>query len=175
VIKQEWLRRAVKSYLSYSLPLYSASTCRTCVQSITCFSNFLATERPRVTGSSITRRLLLEYLSYLQGRQSVAVRKNHVLNLRNFLEMSHRERWLPIGPERMIHDEEVPRPPKPQPLYLPATILDQLNEHLGDLKPPWRRKILILQECGMRISELLQLPADCLTQDARGVHYLRHM
>ena len=94
MIKQEWLRRAVKSYLSYSLPLYSASTCRTRVQSITCFSNFLATERPRVTGRSITRRLLLEYLSYLQGRQSVAVRKNHVLNLRNFLEMSHRERWL---------------------------------------------------------------------------------
>jgi len=27
----------------------------------------------------------------------------------------------------------------------------------------------------MRISELLQLPVDCLTQDARGVHYLRYM
>jgi integrase len=114
-------------------------------------------------------------VSYLQGRQSVAVRKNHVLNLRNFLERSHRERWLPIGPERMIYDEEVPRPAKPQPRYLPAAILDQLNEHLGDLKPPWRRKILILQECGMRISELQQLPIDCLTQDARGVHYLRYM
>jgi hypothetical protein len=28
--------------------------------------------------------------------------------------------------------------------------------------------VLILQECGMRISELLQLPLDCLTQDAHG-------
>jgi hypothetical protein len=27
----------------------------------------------------------------------------------------------------------------------------------------------------MRISELLQLQVDCLTQDARGVHYLRYM
>ena len=27
----------------------------------------------------------------------------------------------------------------------------------------------------MRISELLQLPVDCLTQDARGTHYLRYM
>jgi integrase len=35
--------------------------------------------------------------------------------------------------------------------------------------------ILILQECGMRISELLELPVDCLTQDARGVHYLRYL
>ena len=35
--------------------------------------------------------------------------------------------------------------------------------------------VLILQECGMRISELLELRADCLTQDARGVPYLRYM
>ena len=46
---------------------------------------------------------------------------------------------------------------------------------LSDLKPSWRRKVLILQECGMRISELLQLSIDCLTQDARGVYYLRYM
>ena len=175
VIKQEWLRTAVKSYLSYCLPLYSASTCRTRVQSIACFSNFLATEKPRVTARSITRRMLLEYLTYLHGKVSTATSKNHVLNLRNFLEMAHREGWLAVGPERMIYDEEVPRPAKHQPRYLPVTVLDQLNEHLGDLKPPWRRKVLILQECGMRISELLQLPVDCLTQDARGVHYLRYM
>lgn len=79
-------------------------------------------------------------------------------------QLSHPERWQPIGPERMIYDEEVPRPPKPQPRYLPTTILEQINEHLGDLKPSWKRKILILQESGMRISELLQLPTDCLTQ-----------
>jgi integrase len=175
VIQQEWLRIAAKSYLRYCLPLYSSSTCRTRVQSIACFSNFLAAERPRATARSITRRLLLEYLSNLHGKISTATCKNHVLNLRNFLEMSYREGWLPTGPERMIYDEEVPRPPKPQPRYLTTTILDQLNEHLDSLKAPWRRKVLILQECGMRISELLQLPIDCLTQDARGVHYLRYM
>ncbi len=35
--------------------------------------------------------------------------------------------------------------------------------------------VLILQQCGMRISELLQLPLECLTQDARGTFYLRFM
>jgi hypothetical protein len=37
------------------------------------------------------------------------------------------------------------------------------------------RKVLILQECGMRISELLLLSLDCLSQDARGVYYLRYL
>jgi integrase/recombinase XerD len=32
-----------------------------------------------------------------------------------------------------------------------------------------------LQECGMRISELLQLSLDCLSQDARGIYYLRYL
>jgi hypothetical protein len=84
-------------------------------------------------------------------------------------------RWLPIAAERMIFDEEIPRPPKAQPRYIPAAVLGQLNSHLGNLKAPWMQMVLVLQECGMRISELLQLPLDCLTQDARGTFYLRYM
>jgi integrase len=125
------------------------------------------------TAKAITRKLLIEYLSYLPTRVCISVRKSHLLNLRNFLETAARERWLPIASERMIFDEEIPRPPKLQPRYLPAAVLDQLNSHLGSLKAPWMQMILILQECGMRISELLQLPLDCLTQDARGTFYLR--
>ena len=175
ILRQDWLRSAVKAYVKYCLPLYSASTCRTRVQSLACFSDFLAGKHSRATARDITRRLLLDYLNYLQKRLGAATAKNHILNLRNFLEISHREGWLPIGPERLIHEEEVPRPAKPQPRYLPAAVLDQLNSHLGNLKPSWQRMILILEECGMRISELLQLPVDCLTQDARGVNYLRYM
>jgi hypothetical protein len=108
-------------------------------------------ERPRGTAKAITRKLLLEYLSYLPTRVCVSARKSHLLNLRNFLETAARERWLPIAAERMIFDEEIPRPPKAQPRYIPAAVLDQLNSHLGNLKAPWMQMIFILQECGMRM------------------------
>jgi hypothetical protein len=65
IIRQEWLRDAAKLYLKYYLPLYSASTCRTRVQSLACFSNFLAEVKPQATAIDITRRLLLDYLNYL--------------------------------------------------------------------------------------------------------------
>jgi integrase len=172
-IRQPWLRKTVKTYIRYCLTICAEGTCRTRLQSLTCFSEFLMQERPKGTAKAITRKLLLEYLSYLPARVCVSVRKSHLLNLRNFLETAARERWLPIAPERMIFDDEIPRPPKAQPRYLPAAVLDQLNSHLGSLKAPWMQMILILQECGMRISELLQLPLDCLTQDARGTFYLR--
>src|SRR5260370_3518507 len=120
IVRLEWLRDAAKLYVKYCLPLYSASTCRTRVQSLACFSDFLAEVKPQATAKDITRRLLLDYLNYLQKRVRTGCAKNNVLNLRNFLEMSHREAWLPVGPERLIYDEEVPQPPKPQPRYLPS-------------------------------------------------------
>ncbi|HWR15513.1 MAG TPA: tyrosine-type recombinase/integrase [Terriglobales bacterium] len=175
LIKQPWLRAAAKSFLAYCLPIYAEGTCRTRLQALVCFSEFLAIEKPRATARSITRPLLLRYLSYLPNRVCTGTRKNHIINLRTFLEMAHRERWLPVGPERLIHDEEVPQPAKPQPRYIPSTVLDQLNQHLHELRPAWMRMVLILQECGMRINELLQLPLDCLSQDARGVFYLRYL
>jgi integrase/recombinase XerD len=138
-------------------------------------SAFLAKKRPNATAKAITRKLLVEYLSYLVNRIGIAVRKTDVINVRTFLEISARERWLPIGSERMIYDDEVPQPPKPQPRHIPSGVLDQLNKHLGNLKAPWLQMVLILPECGMRINELLQLPLDCLTQDARGAFYLRFM
>ena len=69
MVRQEWLRDAAKLYLKYCLPLYSASTCRTRVQSLACFSNFLEKPKPP-TAKHITRRLLLDYLNYLQRRVS---------------------------------------------------------------------------------------------------------
>jgi len=131
IVQQEWLRDAAKLYLKYCVPLYSASTCRTRVQSLACFSDFLAEVKPRATAKNITRRLLLDYLNYLQKRVRTGCAKNNVLNLRNFLEISHREGWLPVGPERLIYDEEVPQPP-----YLPSAVLDKLNRHLDDLSTP---------------------------------------
>jgi integrase len=174
-VRQLWLRKAVKQYIRYSLSIFAEGTCRTRLQSLTCFSEFLADARPKASASAISRKLMLEYMSYLPGRVCAAVRKTHLLNLRTFLELACRERWLKIPPERIIFDEEIPSAPKTQPRFIPTAVLDQLNSHLGDLGAPWMQMVLILQECGMRISELLQLGLDCLTQDARGTFYLQFL
>jgi hypothetical protein len=105
-MRQPWLRKPVKAYIRCCLPIYAEGTCRTRLQSLTCFSEFLTQERPRATAKAITRKLLIEYLSYLPTRVRISVRKSHLLNLRNFLETSAREHWLPIAAERMIFDEE---------------------------------------------------------------------
>jgi integrase len=176
LIPQRWLRDAAKTYIRYCLPIYAEGTCRCRLQAVQAFSVYLAKENPRAGRESITRKLLLDYLRYLPTTGiTIGLRKNHIVNLRTFLEMSAREGWLPIKSERMIHDGDIPQTTKGVPRYIPSAVLDQLNSRLGNLPGKYMRMILILQECGMRISELLSLPFDCLTQDARGNFYLRYV
>lgn len=63
LVRQLWLRKAVKAYLRYCLAIYAESTCRTRLQSLTRFSEFLAQDRPKATAKSITREVFVRYLS----------------------------------------------------------------------------------------------------------------
>ncbi|MEM9447823.1 MAG: site-specific integrase [Cyanobacteria bacterium P01_E01_bin.6] len=87
--------------------------------------------------------------------------------------MSYQNQWLNIS-RYLIRPEDFPKRPKPLPRYIPEDVLRQLNEHLGDLPEPVMRMTLVLQECGMRISELLHMNSDCLLQDKAGDWFLRY-
>jgi hypothetical protein len=99
--RQPWLRKTVKAYIRYCLTIHAEGTCRTRLQSLTCFSEFLMQERPRATSKTITRRLLLEYLSYLPARVCISVHKSHLLICETSSKRP-RERLLPITAERTI-------------------------------------------------------------------------
>jgi integrase/recombinase XerD len=49
----------------------------------------------------------------------------------------------------------------------------QLNQHLEVLPKPVMRMVLVIQECGLRIGELCQLPINCLKQDTKGDWYIQ--
>lgn len=53
--------------------------------------------------------------------------------------------------------------------------MQQLNQHLDALPVPVTRMVLVQQECGFRIGELLQLPINCLKQDTKGDYYVQYM
>jgi integrase len=51
----------------------------------------------------------------------------------------------------------------------------QLNQHLNSLPGPVMRMVLMIQETELRISELLQMPIDCLKQDSQGDYLIHYM
>jgi integrase len=68
-VQQPWLRKTVKAYIRYCLPIYSEGTCRTRLQSLTCFSEFLMQERRRGGAKAITRGIGNSSTTGLQIRE----------------------------------------------------------------------------------------------------------
>lgn len=98
----------------------------------------------------------------------------YLIQLRTFLDVAAREGWAPVSMQRLIYSEDIPRPVEPAPRYIPEDIVQQLNRHLDNLPSDTQRMVLILQECGMRISELCVLPRDCIIHDTGGDAFLRY-
>jgi integrase len=170
-----WLRQAAKQFLRYRLAIFSVGDSLKKLEAIKTFSAFLNSADREISPSGLDRALILDYLSYLASSGSAAkTRIAYIADLRTFLELCAREKWLDVPEKRLIYDDDLPRRNKPLPRFIPMEVLDQLNQHVDALPAQIRRMVLIIQECGMRISELCTLPFDCLVQDASGDWFLRY-
>jgi integrase len=173
-ITQPWLLLALKQYIKYTLATLSWSSGSEKLLAVKRFSRFLARSYPEVIPSEIDRSVIIDFLSYLASTNlSVSTRCITIGAVRGFLEFCYQNNHLDVR-RYLIRHEDFPKRPKPLPRYIPEEIMQQLNQHLSDLPEPVMRMILVLQECGMRISELLLMKADCLLQDKAGDWFLRY-
>ncbi len=118
---------------------------------------------------------MLAYIGYLQSRgYTAATRKEYILNIKQFMELCVREGWADFSERPLVYTEDMPRPEKPKPRFIPQEVLDQLNAHLDALPPVVMRMVLVLQECGLRISELCEMSFECLERDQDGDWWLRY-
>jgi integrase len=174
-IYQPWLQEAGKAYIKYSLPIFSVGECQGRVGALRSFSRFLQKSYPMIAPSEIDRPVLLDFMSYLlKSKAGEHTRLNTLVRLRAFLEVCAREQWAPVPDKRLIYREDFPKIPTYQPRFIPEEVLAQLNANLDGLSEHVRRMLLILQEVGMRISELCRMPFDCLTRDTQGDYFLRY-
>lgn len=175
-ITQAWLLDASKQYIRYSLTLFSLGECQSRIGVLNHFSTFLRKNHPSLKPESIDRAMALDFLTYISVLGFSAVYKHRqITSLRDFLEISGREKWAPIPERRFFYQEDFPKIGKRKPRFIPNEVLGQLNMNLDDLQPHIRRMVLILQECGMRISELCAMPFNCLSQDTQGDFFLKYV
>lgn len=174
-LRQDWLRQAAKLYLRYRLPLQTVSTCNWVLHALNLFSAFLAQLPQPRQAADIDRTLILEYLAYLATTQKGArTRQNALVYLRNFMEVCVYEGWADFPARGTIYEEDIPGGFTAAPHPIPEDVLEQLNQHLASLPEPYRTMVLVVQECGMRVSELCSLALDCLSQDQEGDWFLHY-
>lgn len=174
-IKPDWLKEAGKRFIKYHLATKSISTCLNKYGFIKHFSEFLIQHKTSIKVEEIDRALVLDYLAFLaKCGYSSSHHIDRISQLRDFLELSAREKWLDIPEKRYVFTEDYPKTSKRLPRYIPEDVIRQLNQHLKELPEDIFRLVLILQETGRRISEVLSLKPDCLKQDKQGDWFLQH-
>jgi integrase len=175
-IKQDWLKGAAKKFVRYSASTKQVSTLQAYIGSLNTFSEFIFTRYPQLTWETLSRNVIIDYLDYLNSKQlNWSTKKHKLSHLKQFFEIAKINYWFKIS-SYLIRQEDFPKAQKGRvPRYIPEEVMTQLNQHLDLLAEPVMRMVLVIQETGLRASELLQLPYDCLKQDTNGDWYIQYM
>ncbi|MEP0754077.1 tyrosine-type recombinase/integrase [Trichocoleus sp. Lan] len=173
-VVQPWLLPPLKQYIKLTLATLSWSSGSEKLCAVKRFSKYLAEIYPDIVPSDIDRAVIISFLGHLASTNLSANTKASTIGcIRGFLEFCYQNKYLDVR-RYLIRHEDFPKRPKSQPRYIPEEVMQQLNQHLPKLPEPVMRMVLVLQECGMRISELLLMKADCLLQDKAGDWFLRY-
>jgi integrase len=145
---------------------------------LTRFAAFLHT-RGITSAGGIDRAALEDYLADLHaamgGRRQHGV---HVGLIGLFLTAVRQHGWDPaLPPDAMLFPGDQPRRIELLPRALAGHVMTQV-EQPGNLarqnNPAYRLVTLILIRCGLRVSDALKLPFDCVVTDDSGAPYLRY-
>lgn len=173
-LSQPWLKRTAKQYLKMCLSSITFASTQEKLYSLRCLSRFLAKDYPAITPSKINRAVITDYTIYLASLNLAPATRYRILcDAKLYFDACYQNEWLDVS-RYLVRQEDFPKIPKHTPRYIPEEVMQQLNKHIGELAEPVMRMVLVLQECGMRISELLHLDFDCLLQDKAGDWFLRY-
>lgn len=175
-IKQVWLKELTKKYIFYrSSNLEFSSVCGN-LKTLKNFGVFLSKSFPELRNcNQINENILTNYYIYLKQTKYQASHKTRNLkHLKVFLDVGNSQGWFNISHEFLrdwigVTHKDI----KVIPRFIPDDVLKQLNQHLMNLPEPVQRMVLIIQECGLRVSELIGLNFDCLQQDSKGGWFLK--
>jgi integrase/recombinase XerD len=173
LLDQDWFKTAVKNFIKYTLSIASPGQALCRLDALNKLSKYLEQIHPGVQPVEINRSIIINFLSTTHG-YAANTRQIIISSIRAFFEVCEREKWLETSSHGLIREEDYPRRLKCYPRYIPQEIVQQLNNHLHQLPEPITRMILVVQEVGMRISELCLLPLNCLSFDKDGTPWITY-
>ena len=157
-----------------------AETAALSVRAVRRFAAFLAS--PAVTAdrlAQVDRPLLERYLAYLHAELAGKTVHRHMIGQLNLFFTAIRQHgWDSTLPTNaMFFPEDLPKEPQWLPRALSEHVMAQLErpDNLDRWNiPAYQLVTLILMRCGLRITDALGLPGDCIVRDANGAPYLRY-
>jgi integrase len=178
-IPQPWLRDLVKRWLRWrlgtglGLPVASRG-----LLALTRFAVFC--QRIDITAlAGIDRPVIERYLADLHAELAGSQRHgDHIGALNMFLHAIRQHHWDDSLPATaLLFTDDFPRRAARPPRALTEQVMAQIEDPANLARftnPAYRLVTLILIRAGLRVTDALSLPRDCLVTDADGAPYLRY-
>ena len=182
-IPQPWLKALAKRWTRWRVTAGGRSDAAyQGVRAITRFGQFLAASKVPAQGlGQLDRDLLERYLAVLQHELAgKADHAKYIGSLNAFFDAIRRHGWDDALPATAaFYPEDYPkaspqRLPRAVAEHVMAQVEDPANLGLWD-NPAYRLVTFILIRCGLRITDAIRLPLDCLVSDSDGAPYLRYL
>lgn len=181
-IPQSWLKALAKRWARWRFASgLGAGSVSIGTRAVTSFGQFLKGAVPVAQGlADLDRELLERYLAELHARYSGTVTHRMLVGQLNLFFTTIRQHgWDDSLPSTVtFFSEDLPKESIRLPRALSETVMTQLEnpENLAKWNNSSYELItLILMRCGLRITDTLGLPTDCMSYDGEGAPYLRYL
>ena len=155
-IQQRWLRQQIKDYNFYRVQHREMATVLDDMKAFNLFSAFLKAKYKNLTSlSELDRNIVEDYIAFVRGKGYVASTFNRrisaiktLLTLGNMLDLNgypKKPLFLNSDFAKIVHKLPIP---------FTDNELRQMNDHIGDLPIQYGRVFFVLENCGMRMSDL---------------------
>jgi integrase len=178
-IPQPWLRDLVKRWLRWRLSTgLGLEATRRGLRATTRFAVFCDTIGVTAL-TDVDRGVLERYLGDVHSHGLPSYQLGvQIGQLNAFLQAIRQHRWddsLPVS--AALFPDDHPRRPDRPPRALPEHVMAQIErpENLARWNnPTYQLVTIILIRCGLRVTDALTVPYDCVITDAGGAPYLRY-
>ena len=178
-IPQNWLQEPVKRWLRWRLGTgLGLEATRRGLRAMARFAGFC--DGIGITAlADVDRGLLERYLAHLHSQEpGWHQRSVHIGQLNSFLQALRQHGWDDTLPATaVLFPSDHPHRPDRPPRALTEQVMAQIErpENLARWgNPAYQLVTLILIRCGLRVTDALTMPHDCVVTDAGGAPYLRY-
>ncbi len=155
-ISQNWLKQQCKDFNFYRIQNREMSTVLDDMKAFNLFSAFLRDKHPEIKSlTELNRAIAEEYIAYIRAKGFVASTFNRrisaiktFLTLGNLMDMDN----FPVKP--IFLNSDFAKVVHKLPVPFSDNELKQLNDHISDMPVIYGRVFFVLENCGMRMSDL---------------------
>lgn len=176
-ITQEKVKNVVKKYIVERLKTNKYLTCIDDLKGINILSEYLNEFHPNIKSlEQLNREIIEGFLAYINLNSNLKPRtkSSRIGVVKTFFEFCTLMGWDDVPKQTLLLSDDVKKKYKVLPKYYEDDVITQINKNLESLPVQIARMVYVLQNVGMRVSELCNLEVDCLKQDTENDYLLEY-